>query len=370
MKTTLHRFALFGLLSLGLCLFPFALAGESWQKPDFFLASITLDPEPVETGATFTATVTVRNDGHVAADAGVLRLWLDQSSWAAEGSAGDFELAAGIIGVGETVEYTFTGLTAATNAGTYHVRAMIDADGQTAEYSTGNNQLPRAYTVFAPTSGGVDPGNGGDQPGDGGDGSGTEIPAWMKPDFVVQSITLAPQPTTVGARFAATLQVTNIGDIPGDARELAVWTRSPSWSNLSATPDVLIPLGNIAVGEVVEFLLEDLQAPLERGTYFVRAVVNPASETAEKSAGNNHGGATYTVHPLVLRVEVLPGVGNRLSWQGNPGFQYWVERSTTLVGGFSILAGPLSGISPETVYVDENPPAGGMVFYRVWGVQP
>ena len=322
----------------------------SWQKPDFFLAAITLDPQPVETGATFSATVTVRNDGHVAGDAGMLRLWLNQSGLVAEGTAGDYELVAGTIEAGETVEYTFPGLTAPANSGTYHLRAFIDADGQTAEYSTGNNQLPRAYTLAA--------------------APGTEIPSWMKPDFVVPSLFLTPQPSTVGARFQAVIRVTNIGDIPGDARELAVWTRSPSWHNLADTPDVIIPLGTLAVDEVLEFTIEDLQAPMAPGTFFVRAIVNPHGATAEKSLGNNQGGATYTIQPVVLRISVLPSGGNQLSWNGTPNFEYWVERSTTLPGGFSILAGPLPGTAPQTVFVDESPPAGGTVFYRVWGVQP
>ncbi len=322
---------------------------QPWQKPDFFLAAIALDPHPVEARATFTATVTVRNDGHIAGDAGILRLWINQRDAVTEGMAGDCEIAAGVIAAGETVTFTFPGLSAPASSGTYHVRAMIDADGQTAEYSIGNNQLPRAYTVVA--------------------APGTEIPSWMKPDFVIQSIHLTPQPTTVGARFDAILRVTNIGDIPGDANDLAVWTRSPSWSNLTHTPDEVISLGSLAVGEVVEIVLENLHAPSDRGTYFVRAVVNPSGLTPEKSAGNNHGGATYTVHPLVLRIKLVPGVGNHLSWQGNPGFEYWVERSTTLVDGFSIIAGPLPGIAPETVYLDDSPPSGGMVFYRVWGTQ-
>lgn len=320
---------------------------EDWKRADFVVKSITLDPAPQVTGQNFTAKVTVTNEGHIGGNAGILRVWGDKPESVETGDAGGQSFNVGVLNPGDTKTYTVS-LTAPADAGTYFVRAYIDIDGVTEEYSEGNNQLPHAYTVFGPAS--------------------SSLPDWMKPDFVVQSIELVPSPTVTGARFEAIIRVTNIGDIPGDGGNLAFWSQSPSWSNLPAAPDVVVPVGVIAVGEVAEFTVSDLQAPIHQGTYFARAVVNVDETTDEKSFGNNHGGATYTVHPVVLKIESEPGVQNTLTWNSAPGYIYFVERSTDLVN-YTEISGNIGATPPVNSFVDDSLPAGS-VFYRVWGFKP
>lgn len=320
---------------------------ESWMMADFVMNSVVLSQSPSVTGETFGVTVVVSNQGHKAADAGVLRVWSTAPGAAAPGGKGDAWAMVGILNPGQSKEFTFNGLKASSSAGTWFVVATVDADDLTPEYSVGNNSLPVAYTV-----------------------SSDEIPSWMKPDFVVQNITLLPSPTVTGARFEAVVRVANIGDIPGDGGVLRFWSRSPSWNNLPDDADVEVEVGILNVGEVVEFTVSDLRAPSNQGTYFVRAVVNANETTAEKSFGNNHGGAAYTVHPLVAKIEVVPGEGNKISWNSSGGFIYHVERSTSLSGEFEEIAGGITATPPVNAFVDAEPPAGAMVFYRVWGYRP
>jgi len=322
---------------------------EAWKKADFVMSSVTLDPQPQLTGQSFTATVTVRNDGHISGNAGVLRLWTNQPTAPDPSTPGDAQVNVGVLNPEQVKTFTFSGLSAPGAQGTYYVRAFVDADGVTEEYSLGNNTLPAAYTVFEPSS--------------------TSLPSWMKPDFVIQSVELRPSPTVTNAPFEAIVRIKNVGDIPGDPGDLHFWYRSPSWGALPAVPDYVEAVGgSIDVGEVVEFVFTDLRAPASQGTFFARAVINPDQVVDEKSFGNNNGGATYTVHPVVLKVDTDPGVENTLTWNSSHGYVYFVERSTDLLT-YTEIAGGINATAPVNTFVDDNPPAG-IVFYRVWGFRP
>ena len=200
-------------------------------------------------------------------------------------------------------------------------------------------------------------------------GGGGEPPAeWMKPDFVVQSVELPSSPTVSGARFSAIVRVTNAGYLAGDGGTLAFWAASPSYTELPAVPDRTVAIGTLAVGETREFRFDGLRAPSVRGTYHAMAVADRASAAAEMSEGNNHGGATYSIEPVV--VEVTPGAGgNTISWNSAPGYYYFVERTTALDQPFTDIADNLEATPPVNEFVDATPPEG-TVLYRVWGYKP
>ena len=216
------------------------------------------------------------------------------------------------------------------------------------EQSEGNNQLTGAYTVFAPAS--------------------SSPPAWMKPDFVVQSVRLDPSPTLTAAEFDVIVRVRNDGDIAGDAGTLGFWEASPNYHPLAPTPDQTVAAGSINPGEVVEFTFPGLRAPTNQGTYHARVVVDLHDGTDEYSTGNNQGGATYTVFPLRAIIEPHPD-GMQISWNSAAGYTYYVERSTSLSGGWGDISGPLPSSPPENVFIDDAVPSGGAVFYRVWGTK-
>lgn len=241
---------------------------------------------------------------------------------------------------------TVVGFATPATSGTFKVRALVDAEDTVDEQSEGNNQLTGTYTVFAPES--------------------SDPPVWMKPDFVIQSIRLLPSPTFTSAEFDAIVRIKNQGDIAGDAGVLGLWEASPSYTSLAPSPDQTVSVGSINPGEVVELTFFDLTAPEKQGTYHTRAIVDLNDATDEYSTGNNQGGATYTVFPIQARIQPHPD-GMQISWDSSAGLVFYVERATSLSGPFTKITGPVTATPPENIFVDDNVPAGGVVFYRVWG---
>jgi subtilase family serine protease len=243
---------------------------------------------------------------------------------------------------------TVSGFTAPATGGTYFLRVFADADGTVDEQSEANNQLTGTYTVIAPTS--------------------ANPPSWMKPDFVVQSVRLDPSPTLTSAIFDVVVRITNTGHISGNAGKLSLWEKSPSYNSLAATEDQSTSVGVVNVGDVVEITFAGIRAPDDQGTYHVRVIVDVDGTTEEYSVGNNHGGATYTVFPLQAVIEPHPS-GMSISWNSADGYTYYVERSTSLTGGWVDISGSLLSTPPTNIFIDDDVPSGGAVFYRVWGTR-
>ncbi len=317
------------------------------EKPDLQVNSVTLSiADPGVTGDSFSAVVEVENKGLWKAEGAILRFWNDKPSAAAVGEAGEAEVHLGTMEIGEKRTVTVNGFTAPGSDGTYHLRVFVDADGTVEEQSEGNNQLTGAYTVFAPAS--------------------ASPPAWMKPDFVVQSVRLDPSPAVTSALFDVVVRVTNTGHLGADGGTLALWEANPTYHGLPAAPDQTVSVGNVNPGEVVEFTFPDIRAPENQGTYHVRVITDYNDDQDEYSSGNNEGGATYTVFPLQADIEPLPGGGVRITWNSSVGYTYHVERSTTVGSGYVDISGPLPATAPENEFEDPTP---GTYFYRVWGTR-
>ncbi|NCA81113.1 MAG: hypothetical protein EOM72_00005, partial [Opitutae bacterium] len=261
----------FAMFCVGLCGVVSVGLGQtpSWMKPDFVVTAVELDPASPASGGAFTATVTVLNQGDIPGDAGLVRMWVSKAGNAKVGDAGDAEQAAGILEVGESAVLTFA-LTAETKTGTHHARAFVDADGLTAEKSEGNNQKSVTYTLHAP-------------------------PTWMKPDFVVDSLVLAPAVPAAGGPFTATVAVRNQGDVPGDAGMVRMWVSKAGNAQAGDAGDAEQAAGTLAVGES-RTLVFALTAATKKGTHHARAFVDADDLTDEKSEGNNQKSAVYTLH--------------------------------------------------------------------------
>ena len=240
----------------------------SWEKPDFIVTSVVLDPAAPAAGGAFTATVTVLNQGDISGDAGVVRMWVSKAGTAKAGAAGDAEQAAGTLAVGETRTLTFA-LIAPTKSGTHHARAFVDADNATPEKSEGNNQMSATYTLSAP-------------------------PTWMKPDFTVDSLVLNPAAPAAGGAFTATVTVRNQGDIPGDGGLVRMWVSKAGTAKAGDAGDAEQAVGPLAVGET-RTLSFALTAATKKGTHHARAYVDADDATPEKSEGNNQISSTYTL---------------------------------------------------------------------------
>ncbi|MDF3127782.1 SdrD B-like domain-containing protein [Kiritimatiellaeota bacterium B1221] len=319
----------------------------AWEKADFAITAIELLPVPDSVGDSFTVKVSVTNSGSFDGDAGNMRLWLVSSADAPAG-AGDRSIPLGTMTMGESRVVTFGGLTAPATAGTYKVVVIADADGITDESTEGNNTLAEYFTLADPSAGAPE--------------------AWMKPDFIVQSVELLPSPTITSTRYSVRVRIKNEGDIAGDAGTLKFWASSPSYVNLPASADETQALGVIAAGATVEVVFNDLIAPAVQGTYHSRVIVDANDVTDEYSNGNNQGGSTYTVFPLTIEVSSEVD-GYHISWNSAAGFTYTVERATSLGGTFTPIATDVPATAPKNTYIDDSAPAG-MIFYRVWGVRP
>ncbi len=321
---------------------------NSTGKPDFVVSSVVLTPVPKSVGEVFNATVTVRNKGDVAGDAGALRLWVSQATAVAAGTAGDAEQAVGMLAVGESRTLTFFGLTAAATVGTHHVRVLVDADGITAEKSEGNNQKTSTYTVQAAED--PDPGTG--------------LPSWMKPDFVVTSVVLSPVPGLLEDVFTATVTVRNKGDVAGDAGDVGLWVARDGTAALPGEiPDQTEVVGPLAVGEMRTLIFHDLVAPALSGTYHCRAFVDVGNVTEEKSEGNNQKTRTYTLHDIRLRITLVPE-GIKLEWNSRPGLTYNIERTSDIGQPFETYVTGIVATPPKNVFIDTNSYSSG-VYYRI-----
>jgi hypothetical protein len=290
------------------------------------------------------------------------RIWLDDNTNGVQ-DAGDVSvraamgpsgsetvsatLAAGELAVGDSVELEFDGLQTLATPGTFYVRADVDAGGATEEASEGNNFGMAYYTTY----------------------DANALPDWVKPDFVVQSVTLDPSPAVAGSKFDALVTIRNDGDIAGDAGILAVWGSSSAYtSSPSGAAEKSQVVGVLAPAEQQTLRFRNLVAPDAAGTYHALAVIDATSATAEMAEGNNHSGATYSLE--YLRVQVTPtNEGVELSWNSSPGFFYFLERAAGPDQSYELLADHLPAQPPVTTYLDANPPSGTAV-YRVWGWRP
>ncbi|MCX7003802.1 MAG: Ig-like domain-containing protein [bacterium] len=122
--------------------------------PDFAVTAIQLDPMSVDTGMTFTAYVTVTNQGTSGSSAGRLSIWRDQPGADVPfGTAGDAFVDLGSLATGAVTTITFSALAAPpippdTDPYPATFRAFINSTGAQAEFQTNNNQRTQMYEAM------------------------------------------------------------------------------------------------------------------------------------------------------------------------------------------------------------------------------
>ena len=113
--------------------------------PDFVVTDMTLNPDPPTAMGSFNATVTVKNQGTLAGNAGYLDVWANQSVAQSCGAVGTNFTTIGTLAAGASK--TITLKLPVGSAGTKTLRAFIDSWCATRESNEGNNQLTKTYTV-------------------------------------------------------------------------------------------------------------------------------------------------------------------------------------------------------------------------------
>lgn len=128
--------------------------------PDFVVTSISLDPSSPTQDGTFTATVTVQNQGKGSGNAWYLAVWANKSDVAYPADLSDDYLAVGDLAPGQSKTFTFSGLSAGS-AGAKTFRASVDDTWGTDESNEDNNQATLAYSVTEPAVSPTPTGSGG-----------------------------------------------------------------------------------------------------------------------------------------------------------------------------------------------------------------
>ncbi|WP_295451134.1 CARDB domain-containing protein, partial [uncultured Thiodictyon sp.] len=249
-------------------------------SPDFVVTGVVLTPSSPTTGDTFSAAVTVQNQGSVAGTPGTLQVWSDQSAAQACGAVGDQSATLASLAVGASQTVTLTGLPAGV-AGAKDLLAFIDSACETAEADETNNQSTTAYTVAAPPP----------------------------PDFVITGAVLTPSSPTANGTFSAAITVQNQGGMAGPAGTLQVWSNQATVQTCGTVGDQSTTLASLAAGASQTVTLTGLPAGVV-GAKTLRAFIDSACQTAETDDGNNQYTTGYVVSPAPLNIALGRWYGN------------------------------------------------------------
>jgi len=296
------------------------------QLPDFLVTSISLSPASPQAGQTFTASVTVKNQGAGAGAGGWLDVWANQASAPSCGTDGNTWASVGALSAGQSKTFTLT-LTAAATGGGYTFRAFVDSYCQTTESNDGNNQTTLGYTVGA---------------------------ASALPDFLVTSISFNPAQPIGGQPFTAYVTVKNQGAGSADGKYLDVWVNQPSVQSCGANGDQYQSVGTLTAGQS-KIMTFNLTALAGGAPWTFRSFVDSGCQTTESNDGNNQTTASYGANPvaqpdfLITSISTSPSspkpgdaftayvtVKNQGAGSGDGGWlDVWANKATTASCGDS-----------------------------------
>lgn len=233
------------------------------SRPDFIVTAIAITPPVPMAGSTFSATVTVKNQGGVASNGGVLGLWLNQPLEQNCRATADTQAIVGTVAAGATKVLTFNGLTAPTS-GNKILRAFVDNTCATAETNESNNQAIKDYAI-----------------------GGTY-------DLVVTAIAVTPASPAANGTFNAVVTVKNQGTASADGGFLDVWANKTTNATCGSDSDAWVDVGILAAGATKNLTATGLTAGTA-GNKTLRALVDSWCEIAETNELNNQFTKVYTV---------------------------------------------------------------------------
>jgi Zn-dependent metalloprotease len=233
--------------------------------PDFAVTALAVSPTAPTIKGTFTATVTIKNQGTAAGNGGYVDVWVNQPAAQTCPADGNAFAAVGTLAAGASTTITLKNLPAGL-AGAKTLRAFVDSSCQTAETNEGNNQATLAYTV----SGG--------------------------PDFIVTAITPYPSSPKAKTAFSATVTVKNQGTVAGNGGFVDVWANQSASQTCPTDGDNFAAVGTLAAGASKNVVVYGLPAG-KAGAKTLRAYVDSYCQTAESNEANNQITKAYTVVP-------------------------------------------------------------------------
>lgn len=235
--------------------------------PDFVVTAIALTPTAPVRNATFSAAITVKNQGTLAGVAQTLQVWANQPEEPDCAAVGNGSVVLPRLAAGASRTVTVTGLPGGVT-GTKTLRAFIDSRCQVAEFSDTNNQATLDYTVVARPI----------------------------PDFSVTSIVLTPASPKANRTFSVAVTVQNRGSRAGDGGYLDVWADQPGAQSCGTDGNVYLSVGFLAAGAGKTLRLTRLPAGAA-GAKTLRAFVDSYCDTMESAENNNQATKEYTVVP-------------------------------------------------------------------------
>ena len=249
------------------------------ERPDLMVTAPSVSDSGPVTGAQFTLSATVRNDGNGGAAATMLRYYrsADATITASDTQVGTGAIA-GIAASGSASESVK--LTAPTTAGTYYYGACVDAVKD--ETDTTNNcstsaQVTVQVTVTVPQ-------------GD--------------PDLVVARASVSDGGPAAGARFRLSATVRNAGDGPAESTTLRFYRSSDATVTAADTQMGTGAIGALAAtGSTSEWV--ELTAPSTPGMYYYGACVDAVTD--ETDATNNCSTSVPVVVPEPERADLMVG---------------------------------------------------------------
>ncbi|CAK0759931.1 hypothetical protein CCP3SC5AM1_2760001 [Gammaproteobacteria bacterium] len=114
--------------------------------PNFVITSITLNPTTPTAKSTFSALVTVKNQGTLAGNGGYLDVWPNKTTSSVCGDDGDAWTTVGTLTAGQSKTFTIVNLRSGA-VGSKTFRAFVDSWCETHELNESNNQLTKSFTV-------------------------------------------------------------------------------------------------------------------------------------------------------------------------------------------------------------------------------
>ena len=230
-------------------------------NPDLEVQSPSVNDNSLGTGASFTLSATVRNDGDGAAAATTLRYYRSTDGTITTSDTSVGTDAVGGLAAGATSPESIS-LTAPSTAGTYYYGACVDA--VTGESNTTNNcSSAVSVTVSAPPP---------------------PPPPQTTPDLEVQSPSVNDNSLDTGASFALSATVRNDGDGAAAATTLRYYRSTDGTITTSDTSVGTDAVGGLAAGATSPESIS-LTAPSPAGTYYYGACVDTV--TGESDTTNN-----------------------------------------------------------------------------------
>ena len=230
-------------------------------NPDLEVQSPSVNDNSLDTGASFTLSATVRNDGDASSGATTLRYYRSTDGTITTSDTSVGTDAIGELTAGATSPESIS-LTAPSTADTYYYGACVDA--VTGESDTTNNcSSAVSVTVSAPP------------------------PPPAGPDVRVYAVSVITSPfdTGPGRSVVLSASVGNYGEVSSAATTLRYYRSTDATITTSDTAQGTDAVGGLSAGATIHGLGIDLSAPSTPGTYYYGACVDAVA--GESDTTNN-----------------------------------------------------------------------------------